>query len=179
VVGLDQCASAVNCFYGPIWETYKTYGNTAPSLLGDCAFAAAADWEQIVLKVEPDETVVGYQFAEAGGTALGGIAQTAVWSYWEHYGIDGIVQTGLESFNLTPTNVENAVRDYTALIVELRFVANDYIARYNVSAGIHDVVVDGFTPEGPLVVSWGKTLQMTWEQWDDEAVGMWAISASL
>ena len=36
----------------------------------------------------------------------------------------------------------------------------------------------GFTPAGPLVVSWGESLQMTWEQWNDEVVGMWGIGAT-
>jgi hypothetical protein len=47
-----------------------------------------------------------------------------------------------------------------------------------VSEGLHEVVVDGFTPAGPLVVSWGRTLQMSWAQWHAEAIGMWAVEAS-
>jgi hypothetical protein len=38
------------------------------------------------------------------------------------------------------------------------------------------VVVDGYTPEGPLVVSWGKTIQMSWDQWNAEVVDMWGIN---
>jgi hypothetical protein len=45
-------------------------------------------------------------------------------------------------------------------------------------AGSHVAVVVGFTPVGPLVVSWGETLQMTWEQWRSEIAGMWAIETS-
>ena len=43
----------------------------------------------------------------------------------------------------------------------------------------HWVVVDGYTPEGPLVATWGMTLQMTWQQWNLEAVSMWGISTRL
>ena len=39
-------------------------------------------------------------------------------------------------------------------------------------------VVDGFTPQGPLIVTWGHTLQMTWEQWNAEVVSMWGISTA-
>jgi len=42
----------------------------------------------------------------------------------------------------------------------------------------HWVVVDGYTPEGPLVATWGKTLQMTWQQWNLEVVSMWGITIS-
>lgn len=50
--------------------------------------------------------------------------------------------------------------------------------QYEVSEGLHEVVVDGFTPRGPLVVSWGQTLQMTWRQWSAEAIGMWAVATT-
>jgi hypothetical protein len=86
--------------------------------------------------------------------------------------------TGLSRFYTDQTSVENAVRSYGALIAELRFVQNTGFAQYTVAAGGHDVVVDGFTPEGPLVVSWGQTLQMTWAQWNSEVVGMWGSAAS-
>jgi hypothetical protein len=39
----------------------------------------------------------------------------------------------------------------------------------------HDAIVDGFTPEGRLITTWGETIQLTWEQWNAEAVGMWGI----
>jgi len=149
----------------------------APDTLGDCSFAAAANWEQIVLHVEANETIVGFEFAQAGGTEHG-LLQSALWNYWEKDGIAGILLRGLHKYFTDKTDVENGVRDYGAMIVELRFIAHDYFGQYLVSAGTHDTVVDGFTPEGPLVVSWGQTLQMTWEQWNHEAVGMWGIDAS-
>ena len=74
--------------------------------------------------------------------------------------------------------MRNGVRDYAAMIVQLRFGEGWAFAQYKANAGLHDVVVMGFTPEGPLVVSWGEVLQMTWEQWNDEAVGMWGIGAA-
>jgi hypothetical protein len=174
VFGLDECATGPGCDYGPIGETYPTYGNTPTTLLGDCSFAAAADWEQIVLGVKPDPNVVGYEYAQAGGTPAG-LHQDALWAYWKRHGIAGVVQSGLSSYFIQQTDVENAVRDYRALIVQLRFTEHEGFAQYNVAAGLHDVVVDGFTPEGPLVVSWGETLQMTWAQWRNEAIGMWGV----
>lgn len=177
ITGLDACSPSQNCDYGPAFATYQSYGNTAPNILGDCTFAAAANWEQIVLNITPDPTVLGFEFAQAGGT-VNGLAQNALWTYWEHQGIGGEILTGLHKYYSDQNDVEQAVRDYGALIVELRFVANDGFAQYTVPAGNHDAVVDGFTPEGPLVVTWGQTLQMTWQQWNDEVVGMWGIGTS-
>jgi hypothetical protein len=177
VVGLDTCTAGPTCDYGPIYGTYNNYGNLAPDGLGDCTFAAAANWEQIVLGATPDPTVIGYEFAQAGGTA-NGLLQTSFWSYWENSGIGGYYLTGLHSYYTDETDVENGVRDYGAMIVEFRFINGDYFGENLVSAGLHDAVVDGFTPEGPLVVSWGQTIQMSWQQWSILVVGMWGLAAS-
>jgi len=177
VSGLDVCAPGPECDYGAAYESFQNWGNGAPDALGDCTFAAAANWEQIVLGVDADPAVIGYEFARAGGTG-NGLAQGALWSYWRSDGIAGVYLTGLHSYYTTEADVQNGVRDYGAMIVELSFKANWGFGPYTMPATLHDVVVDGFTPEGPLVVSWGETLQMTWEQWNAEAVGMWGIGAS-
>ncbi len=74
--------------------------------------------------------------------------------------------------------MQNGVVDYGAMIIELQFINGDYIGNIQVSAGLHDAVVGGFTPEGPLVVTWGQTIQMTWLQWNAEIIGMWGIGSS-
>ena len=177
VVGLDACAPGPDCYYGPIYATYPDYGNIAPTNLGDCTFAAAAHWEQIVLGRHPDPTEIGYEFARAGGTLKGGLPLNALFSYWERQGIAGVFLTGLSLFPRDQATVQSKVRGYGALIVGFQFVANDGFAQHIVQAGSHVAVVDGFTPEGPLVVSWGHTLQMTWQQWNAEATSMWAVGA--
>jgi hypothetical protein len=169
------CSEGPGCDYGPINERYPTYGNVAPAALGDCTFAAAADWEQIVLGIVPNPAVIGYEFGEAQGPGRG-LSQTAFFDYWREDGIGGVVATGFERFRPSVTDVENGVRDYGAMLVSLRFSTGDGFAYRTVPAGTHELVVDGFTPMGPLVVTWGRTWQMTWEQWDDEVTGMWGVS---
>ncbi len=175
--GVDVCAPGPECDYGASSESFQTWGNVAPEPLGDCAFAAVADWEQIVLQKDADPTLIGYEYAKAGGTE-NGLAQNALWSYWRSNGIAGVHLTGLHSYTTTVADVENGVRDYRATIAELSFEAGWGFGPYTMAASLHDVVVDGFTPEGPLVVTWGETVQMTWEQWRDEVVGMWGAEAS-
>lgn len=177
VAGLEACSPGPRCEYGPIYSVYPLYGNTVGVNLGDCSFAAAADWEQIKLGFTPNESLIGFEFAQAGGT-LGGLSQTALWAYWTKYGIAGHRLIGLRRYTADEADVENAVRDYGALIAELGFVAEDGFGEETVAAGLHDVVVDGFTPAGPLVVTWGQTWQMTWEQWDDEVEGMWDLATT-
>jgi hypothetical protein len=178
VVGLDACSPGPECDYGAAYETFENWGNTAPEDFGDCTFAAAANWEQILFHWRAYPTLIGYEFAEAGGSAATGLPQASLWRYWEKYDIAGSYLTGLHSYATTPENVRNGVRDYAAMIVELRFGEGWAFAQYKAAAGLHDAVVAGFTPDGPLVVTWGETVQMTWEQWSDEAVGMWGIGAT-
>jgi hypothetical protein len=177
--GFDTCTTGLQCDYAEAYESFPTWGNVAPVALGDCTFAAAADWEQLLLGVHANETELGYEFAQAGGTAERGLGQNALWTYWRKYGIAGIQITGTNRYTTDQAGVENAVNDYRALIVEFSFAAGDWVGFYTMpNTNLHDAVVDGYTPEGPLVVTWGETLQMTWEQWDDEVVGMWGIGAS-
>jgi hypothetical protein len=174
---LDACSPGPDCFYGPIYASYPDYGNVAPTGLGDCTFAAAADWEQIVMHATLDPTVIGCEFGAAGGTATGGLSHNALFAYWLQQGIAGIRATGFNRYFTDKTNVENGVRDYGAMLVELQFVAGTGFAQYVIptDAG-HMAVVDGFTPTGPLVVTWGQTLQMTWDQWNAEVTGMWGVA---
>jgi hypothetical protein len=178
VVNLDACTDGPECDYGAAYEHFENWGNIAPEALGDCTFAAAANWLQILFRWHVPPTLLGYEFAQAGGTAASGLPQNTLWRYWERSGIGGSYLTGLHSYYTTPENVRNGVRDYAAMIVQLRFGEGWHFAQYTVAAGLHDVVVMGFTPEGPLVVSWGAVVQMTWEQWADEAIEMWGIGAT-
>ncbi len=153
---LDRCAPGPGCDYGPIEARYPTYGNVAPANVGDCAFAAAADWEEIVLGDSPTPAAVIAAFEAAGGRAHGGLSLAALWSYWQQDGIAGVRMLDHIAFSTSPGGVEAAVREYAALLVEFRFSAHDELAQYAMSAGYHLAVVDGFTPRGPLVVSWGR-----------------------
>jgi hypothetical protein len=178
VVNLDVCSPGPECDYGAAYEQFEDWGNTAPESFGDCTFAAAADWEQILFHWRPYPTALGFEFAQAGGNAETGLPQASLWRYWERNGIAGSYLTGLHSYTTSAENVRNGVRDYAAMIVELRFYEGWYFAQYRVGNGEHDAVVMGFTPEGPLVVSWGQVLQVTWQQWSAEAIGMWGIGAT-
>jgi hypothetical protein len=171
--GVEGCTAGPECDYGPIYDTFQTYGNT--TTLGDCTFAAAADWEQIVMGATPEPEQIAYEFGAAGGTEDGGLSQTAFMTYWRKDGIGGIKVAGFEGFYTTPEDVRNGVRDYSALIVALHFVEGTYFGMEKLTAGTHEAVVDGFTPEGPLVVTWGRTVQMSWAQWENEVTGMWRV----
>jgi len=174
--GIESCTAGPECDYGPIHETFLTYGNTGA--LGDCTFAAAADWEQILVGDQPEPEQIVYEFNAAGGTESDGLSQAAFMSYWMRDGIEGVKATGFEALTTTPADVRNDVRNSSALIVELGFAQGTYFGSERMTAGTHEAVVDGFTRQGPLVVTWGTTVQMSWEQWKDEVIGLWDVAAS-
>ena len=178
VAGLDACAPGPGCDYGAADEEFETWGNSFPEGVDDCTFAAAADWEQIVLGWHPYPSVLAEEFAQAGGDRRAGLAQSALFSYWEHEGIAGSFLTGLESLPMSPADVRAGVRAHRALIVQLSFRGPTRLGLYVVAGGLHDAVVMGFTPRGPLIVTWGKTLQISWQIWKREAVGLWSVEAT-
>jgi len=138
---LDVCTPGPHCYYGPMFATYQDYGNVAPVALGDCTFAAAAHWEQIVLGLNPDPSLIGFEFARAGGTKAG-LTANALFAYWQQQGIGGVFLTGPHSYFTDQTNVENGVRSYGAMLVEFQFANGGYFAQHPVSAGRHMAVVD-------------------------------------
>lgn len=176
VVGLAACQEGPHCFYGPLDAVYPSYGSAAHGACGDCTFAAAAHWEQIVLGKHPDPTLIGYEFAQAGGTLDSGLSINAFLVYWLEHGIAGVPLLGLHAYPTDRASVETDVRSYTALLAEFAFTKGDTFGPYTPAAGSHVTVVDGYTPKGPLVVSWGQTIQLTWKQWSAGVKAMWGVS---
>ena len=178
VVGLGVCTPGPTCFYGPISAAYPSYGSVARAPCGDCTFAAAAHWQQIVLGKRPEPTLIGYEFAQAGGTLAAGLSTDAFFGYWQQNGIAGVPLIGLHAYRTDKADVQKYVRTYKALLAEFRLQTGNTFGQYTATAGTQMAVVDGFTPKGPLVVSWGQTLQLTWKQWSTEVVGMWGLSSA-
>jgi hypothetical protein len=129
--------------------------------------------------VHANPAVIGYEFAQAGGTAEHGLSQNPLWSYWYRYGIAGHRLTGRFHYTTDQASVENGVRDYRALIVLFGFGSNYRFGTYVMPGGTtHDAIVDGFTPAGPLVTTWGETIQISWQQWNAEIMSMWGITTN-
>ncbi len=169
------CSPGLHCYPGPGLRSYPDYGDIGPNGSADCTFAAAADWEQIVLGFAPAPSTIEDEFVAAGGTDEG-LAQDALWTYWTELGIGGATLSSITPVPLGRDDVEAAVRGSGAIIAQL-LLSGSPLGQFAPTPGLHDLVVDGFTPIGPLVVSWGRTEQLTWAQWEEQAVGAWAVAA--
>jgi len=176
------CNTHVNfCNPGAGYLTFPTYGNVAPQGIGDCTFAAVADWEEIALGTVPDPELIQTEFVDAGGTDSQGLTDAQVFSYWQNHGIGGSYLNYALPFYTDPAHLMSALDDtrIKAVIASLNFTKGQNFAGVTLpDSSYHWVVVDGYTPEGPLVATWGKTLQMTWQQWNLEVVSMWGITIS-
>jgi len=177
------CNTAVNyCNPGPGNLTFPAYGNVAPIGIGDCTFAAVANWEEIVLGTTPDSALILSQFAAAGGTYNLGLTNSQVFNYWRDYGIGGTFLNAELPFYADPASLMKAIdtQSVRAVIASLNLAKGQNFAGNTMrEPSYHWVVVDGYTPQGPLVATWGTTLQMTWQQWNLEVVSIWGISTRL
>ena len=177
------CSTLVNfCNPGPGGLKFPTYGNVVPTGIGNCTFAAVANWEEVVLGTVPDTTLIQSEFADAGGTPNIGLTNTQVFDYWQSKGIGGTLLNATLPFYADPPHLMQAIDDPNVRAV----IASLYLPKGQNFAGVkmqdssfHWVVVDGYTPQGPLVATWGMTLQMTWQQWNLEVVSMWGFTTRL
>ena len=168
--------NGVTCDVPSTTQTFETFGNAVGGL-GDCTFAAAADWEQLTLGINPNPATVQEQFVNAGGSLQTGLAPSALFNYWEH---SGIAVARIKSVALMGTDqltVQTEFENIGPMLASLTLIPGQAIAGESTSGGGHMVVVDGYTPQGPVIVTWGQELQMTWQQWELEAVGLWSIDS--
>jgi len=174
-VGMNNC----NRSFASL--TFSNYGNNSVSSIQDCTFAAVANWEKIVLGITPDPLQIESEFSKAGSNNFG-LTNDQVFSYWSTNGIGQTYLKAATVLHTDPASLINAINDpaIKAPIAELHFSNGQNFAGFQIQNGsYHWVVVDGYTTTGPLVVSWGQTLQMTWQQWNLEVAAMWGISVSM
>ena len=176
---LPCTAASGYCNLGPGNLTFPSYGNVGPGALGDCTFAAVANWEEIVLGTIPDPSLIQSEFSDAGGTSNLGLTNSQVFSYWRDHGIAGVFLNTALPLSTDPIQLMNTLGDPSVkgVIASINLSKGQNFAGYTMpEASYHWVVVDGYTPQGPLVATWGKTLQVTWQQWNLEIVSMWGIT---
>lgn len=178
VSGLELCGSLpqYQCDLGPIREHFIDYANVCSD--DDCYFVSAADWEKVAAGVTPTLATLDGEYKAAGQSFSGGLSAPDLWTYWKTSGIDGFYLRSETSIGKNSSAVENAVKAHRALIVEDMTTRPSFIGTTSFKAGAAIMIVDGYTPKGPLVVFQAKTMQMTWAQWDTQVRLVWALSVA-
>ena len=174
------CTKTISfCNPGSLNLTFPTYGNVAPNGAGNCTFAAVANWEEIALGLHADPVTINSQFKSAGGTPSLGLTNDQVFNFWTNFGIAGVFLKKSTTIPIDPVSLMRSIDDpnIRTVIASLNLSKDqNFAGTTNPNASYHWVVVNGYTPQGPLVVTWGQRLQMTWQQWNLEAVTMWSIN---
>ena len=161
---------------------YKTpslasYGNDASNGIKSCTFAAVANWELVALGLKADPTKINAQFIQAGGVPQG-LSNDQVFAYWKKYGIGGVHLKSVTTLSKDPVTLKSTVSDpkVRAVLAQLYFADGQNFGGVQLRGpAYHWVVVSGFTSTGPVVLTWGKALQMTWQQWNVESVLSWKV----
>lgn len=138
---------------------WPRWGNES---IGDCGFAAAADWEWMTQSVVSREAQLISEFHEAGGTDTEGLTEQQLDAYWIGHGISGV------KASLVPepaSKLELLIKARTAVLARVRLTAGEVIGPVTVTGGWHFLLVDGYNHAGPEVTTWGETSQITWAQW--------------
>lgn len=161
------CTDSSICFRATKLNTFADYGNTYPSNLADCMFAAAANWQTIILGTTPPEKQVETEYLAAAASSSSGVDEDLFLWWWSTKGIGNIKVSGWTLLSqINEERIKAEIRHHRAIFAVFTFHHNATIAGQHVEPGGHAAIIDGYTAAGPLVVTWGHTYQMTWgEYW--------------
>ena len=177
VPGLATCAPGPGCHYGPVHASYPNYQSICSDQ--DCNFVSAANLIQVVVGLQTSVSTLRADFALAGQSYGGGLSMTPLWSYWTNSGIDGVYLVKEKTLARDKADLENEVLGYRGLIAVTVSAAGAYMGTVKFGGGTAIMVVDGFTPKGPLVVYQDRTIQMTWAQWNAQSRSVWGVTTTM
>ncbi|HEY1690053.1 MAG TPA: hypothetical protein VGF95_14455 [Solirubrobacteraceae bacterium] len=134
---------------------WPTYDNVGPNAIGDCEFAAAADWIIATKHVTPPEAEVIGDFYAAGGTPEGGTDELSNW--WTFHAIDGYS----EQLSVAPGDIaRSAIEAQTMPTITEMALPN---------GTSHMILTLGPTTDGVRIVTWGSESLMRWPEWEQRA----------
>jgi hypothetical protein len=130
-------------------NAWPTWGNLEK---GDCAFAAVANWELVQtqwgLARQPTEAEVIRDYDEAEPDDEG-FSVGQLFEYWSENPIGGVEAT---TYHRYPPNLLRWVIRHDGPAIVL-FPGHMAVVRY-------------IGHRGPIVLSWGRLIPMTWAQWE-------------
>jgi hypothetical protein len=157
---------------------WPTWGNLES---GDCAFAAAANWEMLHGGSMATDAQVLAEYRAAAPEDDGFSGDQLVY-YWRTHGIAG---RRASMRTADPERVRRVMHRHGAVIVQLAVAPGQRWTRLagevdavldqgasvvDVAGGLHFAVVRYINRRGPVLLTWGKLAQMTWWQWREDSV---------
>ena len=157
---------------------FDAYANTGPGAIEDCALAAAADWIEATYGVTPAPQAIlaSYWSAERGfhGGKDAGLSTAQLFSYWRDVGIAGTTLTGDVAVPLAEIGAYLARHHVLFATAALPAGFPGGLGR----GGAHAWLVVGSSSSGPMLVTWGEEVQVSWADFDAWTTGVWAVTTT-
>lgn len=145
-------------------SAWPTWGNLTS---GDCALAAAANWETLHGGTSATEASILAEYNTLSPED-DGIDGDTLERHWRVHGIGG---RRVNVHGVTPDNLRRIMRQQGPVIAELAVTPGQKWGDVLVElGGIHFAVVRYITRRGPVLLTWGQLAQMTWWQWREDAL---------
>jgi hypothetical protein len=147
---------------------FLAYDNTA---IGDCTYAAAANYEIAIGDPAPAEAQIVGEFHAAGGSDTEGLSIETWTSDWASNGIGSIKM-------LASAHAPGYAHELDGPAIALLHVNTGELVGVAISTagGGHMVTVLGTNPEGVKIVSVGYESEMPWAQWNADAQTVYTMS---
>lgn len=157
---------------------FAPYANVGPGAIGDCALAAAADLIEATYDTAPDPRAIVASYdaaedAENGGRDVG-LSAAQLFAYWRQR---GIAHTRLTAVAAVATSAVASHLDGGEVLYATAELPAGFPAG-STGAAAHAWLVVGSSRYGPMVVSWGEELQLSWADFDAWTTGVWAIATT-
>ena len=163
-----------------VGRTYSNYQNAGPGAIGDCTMASVADWIETTLGTPPGEaTIVGAYWSaedEFNGGGDDGLTDNQLFSYWQDTGIAGTYLTGTQ-YVTTQSAAESDLADGYVLISSLELPAG-FPPASDAEGGGHMWIIVGYSSYGPMIVTWGEEVQISWTDFNSWTQYVYAVGAN-
>lgn len=155
--------------YEPIELPHKwqlpTWGNTT---LGDCTYAAVANYETIALHIHVNEQDVINSYLSKYAPEEGVPVQNAIEDYAN--GVIGGTKIIVHEIPNTQISIEHELDNKHYIIMDM-FVHTGEFGSTKLFR--HFSLLSGWTESGPEMISWGFTYPMTWAQFEQDSIALY------
>jgi hypothetical protein len=162
--------------------TYNSYQNGD---VNDCMMAAAADWVQTTWQHTPNPTQIVQTYWDldresnrgqtlpAGGTPLSNVE---IFQYWTAHGIAGtkLLTVTANKTPMSQTAAEALLNRHQALYTAVILPAGIVSA----TPEGHAWLVVGYSGYGPVVITWGAEVQISWAQFTRWTGDVWTLTTT-
>lgn len=159
-------------------RSFDTYANAGPGAISDCTFAAAADFVETAYRSAPPTRAIVASYwraedADSSGEDVG-LSAAQLFRWWEVHGIGDTRLTGLHA--VAAAKVEPFLAGGHVLYAMAELPAG--FPAGSTKPAAHAWLVVGYSDFGPVIVTWGEEIQLSWARFEAWTTGAWTIDTT-